>query len=172
MTQFLVIDQQKTISLMMITKQFSQLDGDDVYRISRVQKIKLTSRVFAIDTLRENNGKLLVRANGGLDKLTSRLLEPSARERLSRCHKILAEGIPFFAGVSPIIRLNPGGTKGRRGMTKNPSRWMITKCSSRLSCCSTGTSRSHSKPKSQMRLAANATRLANCWPNWGTSSTL
>lgn len=100
------------IVLMSVVKKFSQIESEDVYKLVRIQKIKLTSRVFSLDSLRDNNGKIMARANGGLDKISHRNLDPSIQEKFALCHRILSEELPYFAGVSPVARFNPNGTKG------------------------------------------------------------
>lgn len=130
LSQIVVTDQKKSLNIMTLKKPTTSNETDDMYTIQKQQRIKLSARAFSMDLKREDNGRVLARANGGLDSISSKKVRESVLDKLFQLHKNIMLELPFFSGLPPVSQLNYNATKGSSQLTQIPSSSMRQKSTS------------------------------------------
>lgn len=101
-TKIVCSDADKSIHLVKVyTESLSDGREDITLKINKLQRIRLSGKVVAMDSLKGSQGLILACSNGAIEMLQPKSLKACAEET-HKLYKILTSELPYPAGISPL----------------------------------------------------------------------
>lgn len=101
-TKMVCSDAEGSIHLVKVYTDTLSDDKEDItLKITKLQRVKLPSKVVSMDSLKSSPGLILAMSNGGIMTLSPSLVKQSADD-IHDLHELMSVELPFPAGLNPF----------------------------------------------------------------------